>query len=112
MTTDTSERGFERLICKALTGLPCDPGSMATDAVNEHPATYGTGWIGGDPKDYDREYCVDLVQLSTFLSETQPEACESLALGDDGPTRRKFLPRLQGEITRRGTTDAIRFPFW
>lgn len=25
MTTDTSERGLERLICAALTGKPCDP---------------------------------------------------------------------------------------
>lgn len=25
MTTDTSERGLERLICHALTGAPCDP---------------------------------------------------------------------------------------
>ena len=24
MTTDTSERGLERLICSALTGSPCD----------------------------------------------------------------------------------------
>lgn len=27
MTSDTSERGLERLICTALTGLPCDPGA-------------------------------------------------------------------------------------
>ncbi len=25
MTTDTSERGLERLICTALTGHACDP---------------------------------------------------------------------------------------
>ena len=25
MTTDTSEKGLERLICKTLTGHPCDP---------------------------------------------------------------------------------------
>ena len=27
MTTDTSERGLERVICTSLTGHPCDPGS-------------------------------------------------------------------------------------
>ena len=34
MTTDTSERGLERLICTALTGHPCDPPqeSMAAEA--------------------------------------------------------------------------------
>ena len=58
MTTDTSEKGLERLICAALTGAPCDPpqGGM----VRERPSTYGAGWICGDPQDYDREYCVDL----------------------------------------------------
>ena len=29
MTTDTSERGLERLICTALAGTPCDPGGMS-----------------------------------------------------------------------------------
>lgn len=52
--------------------------------------------IGGRPEDYDRDYCVDLTQLSTFLRATQPDAAESLALDEHGPTRRKFLARLQG----------------
>ena len=108
MTTDTSERGLERLICTALTGSPCDPGAAAAGEVRERPAAYAAGWIGGDPADYDREYCVDLAQLTTFLRETQPHSAESLALDEDGPTRRKFLSRLQGEITRRGTIDLLR----
>ncbi len=29
MTTGTSERGPERLICRALTGSPCDPADGA-----------------------------------------------------------------------------------
>ncbi len=66
------------------------------------------GWICGDPQDYDREYCVDLAQLSAFLHETQPEVAEALDLDEDGPTRRKFLARLQGEITKRGTIDVLR----
>jgi len=103
MTTDTSERGLERLICTALTGHPCD-----RDVVSEAVAGYGRaattavragggGWVCGDPNDYDREYCVDLVQFSAFLRETQPAVAEVLALEEDGPTRRKFLARLQGE---------------
>lgn len=107
--TDTSERGLERLICTALTGSLCDPGTeAAADQVGERPAAYGVGWIPGTPTDYDREYCVDLAQLGAFLRETQPEAAESLALDQDGPTRRKFLARLQGEISRRGTIDVLR----
>ena len=87
MTTDTSEKGLESLICEALTGA---------------------GWIYGDSQDYDREYCVDPAQLSAFLKETQPAAADSLGLEEDGPTRRRFLARLQGEVTRRGTIDVLR----
>jgi len=107
MKTDTSERGLERLICTALAGNPCDPPSAGT--VGEPVASYGgVGWSPGNPYDYEREYCVDLVQLAAFLRETQPELAESLALNEDGPTRRKFLARLQGEVSKRGTIDVLR----
>ena len=77
--------------------------------VAEPPAAYGgVGWNCGDPRDYDREHCVDLVQLSAFLRATQPEAADSLGLSEDGPARRKFLARLQGEISKRGTIDVLR----
>ena len=66
------------------------------------------GWSGGNFHDYDREYCVDLVQLAAFLRTTQPEAAEALALSEDGPTRRAFLTRLQGEISKRGTIEVLR----
>ncbi|HXF07908.1 MAG TPA: type I restriction endonuclease subunit R [Candidatus Acidoferrales bacterium] len=108
MTTDTTERGLERLICTALTGAPCDAGTVPAAQVRERPAEYGAGWIGGRPEDYDREYCVDLAQLSAFLRETQPQVCEALDLDQDGPTRRKFLARLQGEVSKRGTIDVLR----
>ena len=106
-TTDTSERGLERLICTALAGHPCEPPAAGTAA--EPPAGYGgVGWSGGNPHDYDREYCVDVVQLRAFLRATQPKAADSLGLSEDGPTRRKFLARLQGEIAKRGTIDVLR----
>ena len=66
------------------------------------------GWSPGNPHDYDRECCVDLVQLRGFLHETQPEVAEALSLSEDGPTRRSFLARLQGEISKRGTIDVLR----
>ena len=102
MSTDTSERGLERHICMALAGHPCDP-------QGESPAGYGgVGWSGGNFHDYDREYCVDLVQLAAFLRTTQPEAAEALGLSEDDPTRRAFLTRLQGEISMRGTIEVLR----
>ena len=132
MTTDTSERGLERLICTALTGYPCDPSPdspvpqpvpglqqgtetwlvqerVPAGGVRKSPVPYGgVGWICGAPNDYDREYCVDLEQLYTFLRTTQPEVVGSLSLDEDGPTRRKFLARLEGEIAKRGIIDVLR----
>jgi type I restriction enzyme R subunit len=107
MTTDTSERGLERLICVALTGGPCDPPQSGL-AREPLPAWVGSGWIGGNATDYVREYCVDLAQLRAFLRATQQKMAEALSLDEDGPTRRKFLARLQGEISRRGTIDVLR----
>ena len=121
MTTDTSERGLERLICTALAGHPCEPPASGT--VAEPPAGYGgVGWSGGNPNDYDREYCVDIVQLRAFLRATQPEVAEAVDIastgvgathasplpGQDGLTLRKFLARLQGEVSKRGTIDVLR----
>ena len=107
MTTDTSEKGLERLICTALAGHPCDP--PVGGALAEETAGFGgMGWTPGSHRDYDREYCVDLAQLAAFLRASQPETAEALALDVDGPTRRKFLARLQGQISKRGTIDVLR----
>ena len=107
MTTDLTERGLERLICKALTGDPCDPPTGRT--VSHPPPGYGgVGWSPGNHHDYNREYCVDLVQLRTFLHVTQPNTAPALRLDEDCPTRRKFLARLQGEIAKRGTIEVLR----
>jgi hypothetical protein len=63
MTTDTTERGLKRLICTALAGHPCEPIKPGT--VAKPPAAYGgVGWCAGYAEDYDREYCVDLIQHS------------------------------------------------
>ena len=107
MTTDTSERGLERLICRELTGNPCDPPSVpsSTDVNN---ISGGTGWICGNPHDYNREYCVDLVQLTAFLNKTQPIAGDSLSLNEDNTTRKIFLNRLKLEINSKGTIHVLR----
>ena len=108
MKSDVSERGLEKLICTAMVGFPCDPIGLGARYVPGTSASGGTGWVCGDPKDYDREYCVDLAQLTAFVEETQPKVAEALDLTSDGPTRRKFLARLQGEISKRGTIDVLR----
>ena len=86
MTTDTTERGLERLICAGLAGHPCEPPAEGT--VADPPAGYGgVGWSGGNFHDYDREYGVDLVQLAAFLRATQSAAADALAPSKGGPTR-------------------------
>jgi len=108
MTTDTSERGLEDLIVRAMTGRTdlLSPPHVATEAAA--PVTGGTGWLLGDPHHYDRDYCVDLVQLRGFVISTQEDHDEALSLATDGSTRRSFLARLQGEVSKRGTIDVLR----
>lgn len=103
---------MERLICTALTGHACDPPAAGDTAVAEAAAveatSKGAGWTAGRPQDYDRAFCVDVVQLERFLSMTQPEVAQAADLLTDGPVRRKFLARLQGEITKHGTIHVLR----
>ncbi len=108
-TTDITERGLELLIASDLTGIPSDQianRSLLWDAAP--PAYGGSGYVLGNPADYDRDHALDLVKLLEFLRATQPKIIEQFALDEDNPERRKFLARLQGEITKRGTIDVLR----
>jgi type I restriction enzyme, R subunit len=108
VTTDTSERGLEDLIVRAMTGHIdlLSPGHVVTGT--SAPVAGGTGWLLGNPHHYARDYCVDLVQFRGFVLATQEDLDEQLSLATDGPTRRSFLARLQGEISKRGTIDVLR----
>jgi type I restriction enzyme, R subunit len=108
MVTDTSERGLETLIVRAMTGRTdiLVPRHVATETAV--PVAGSTGWLLGADSHYDREYCVDLVQLRGFLQATQPDLVDAVSLDHEGATRRKFLARLQGQISKRGTIDVLR----
>lgn len=95
MTTDTSESGLESLICRALTGQPCN--ADGAGALRDRPAAYGAGWICGDGQEYDREHCVDLAQLSAFLYTDLFKQ-----FSDNGSFRRWLL-----ESSFRATYDRI-----
>jgi len=88
LATDMSEKGLETLIVNSL--------------IND------SGYVPGDPRDYDREHAIDLAKLIEFVKVTQPKTFEALSLGEDTPKRTKFLHRLQGEIARRGVIDVLR----
>jgi type I restriction enzyme, R subunit len=108
VTTDTTERGLEDLIVRTMTGRVAllSPEHVAT--ATSVPVAGGTGWLLGDPHHYDRDYCVDIVQLRGFLLATQEDVLDDLQLDVDAATRRKFLARVQGEISKRGTIDVLR----
>src|SRR5207237_7010330 len=96
------------LIARAMTGQTdlLSPPHVATET--SAPVAGGTGWLLGDPQHYDRDYCVDLVQLRGFVLATQEDLADALSLATDGPIRRTFLARLQGEVSKRGTIDILR----
>lgn len=87
-TTDVSEKGLESLIVESLVSQ--------------------AGYIQGSSTDFEPDHSVDLAQLVAFLQATQPKVVEQLRLTEDGPSRRSFLDRLQGEITKRGIIDVLR----
>ncbi len=108
MKTDTTERGLEDLILIAMTGrakLETPPPDMFQKSAEPYG---GTGWLLGDAGDYDREAYVDLVHLRAFLEATQPKIAAALELSSDTPVRRKFLARLQAEITKVGIIQVLR----
>src|SRR2546428_11003347 len=98
MPSDTSEKGLESLIVAAMTGQRLDVAPQGEAAREARLPFAGTHWIASDPKEYDREYAVDLKQLAAFLTAMQPKVLEAIDLDHASPTRQKFLARLQGEI--------------
>lgn len=87
-TTDTSEKGLEALIV--------------------HDLCTGSGYVQGQPTDYNRDVAVDVVQLLAFLQATQPTVVTALELANEGIKRTQFLHRIQGEIAKRGVVDVLR----
>ena len=112
MKTDTSEKGLETLILRHMTGTD-GLESGAADMVAEAALNAGgSGWFAGKPSAYDREFAVDVEQLFSFLGNTQPAETAKLGIADfrdkKSIARRKFLARLQGEISRYGTIHVLR----
>ena len=107
--TDMTEQGLETLIVESLTGRrELVPGGMTPrEAGFQREAGYlgEQFYVQGDPKDYDREYAIDLVQFLAFLNDTQPEVVKALGISSEGPSRTRVLHRIQGEIAKRGVID-------
>ncbi len=116
-TTDTSEKGLETLIMRHMTGVEglvfADGEFIAEtpDALAAAKAA-GSGWLAGNPKDYDPTRALDVPQLFSFLHVTQPDTVKKLAISDYRDSkdinRQKFLARLSNEIGKRGVIDVLR----
>jgi type I restriction enzyme R subunit len=117
MSTDISEKGLEMLIMRHMTGTdglaPVAEGLVAEtpDALAAAKAA-GSGWLAGNPKDYDRTHALEVPQLFQFLHATQPETLKKLGIADykdaKDINRQKFLARLSNEIGKRGVIDVLR----
>jgi type I restriction enzyme, R subunit len=115
--TDISEKGLETLIMRHLTsvdGLAFDASGVAAetpDALAVAKAA-GSGWLAGNPKDYDRTHALDVPQLFAFLRVTQPDTVQKLGIvsywDSKDINRQKFLARLSSEIGKRGVIDLLR----
>ena len=73
------------------------------------PVAGGTAGCSAIRDDYDRDYCVDLVQLRGVRRGDAARSCRGArARPHDGPDAPRFLARLQGEIAKRGVIDVLR----
>lgn len=115
--TDTSEKGLETLIMLHMTGvdeLTAVPDWMAAETPDALAAVKaaGSGWLAGNPKDYDRTHALDVPNLFQFLQSTQSEAFKKIGMVDyrdaKDITRLKFLARVSNEIGKRGVIDVLR----
>lgn len=84
LITDTSERGFQRLIVAGLTGK------------NGYSESYSN--------DFDREFCINTSQLLSFIKTTQPETYDFIK----NKGERSFLLRLDARIKEKGIIETLR----
>jgi type I restriction enzyme R subunit len=82
MSTDTSEQGLETLITHYL--------------VNYNQ------YIPGTSQDYDKAFCLDTVQLFTFLEATQANTLAAI------PHHDKLLQRISDQIRDKGIVEVLR----
>lgn len=82
--TDTSERGFQKLIAAYL--------------INEHK------YIESTAAEFDREFCLNTQQLFSFIEATQKEAYEMIQKKGE----RSFLVRLDEKLRSDGLIEVLR----
>ncbi len=82
--TDTSEKGFQKYIVKELTDQ--------------------NGFSESVSKDFDKEFCINPMQLFKFIKTTQPESFEMIQRKGE----RAFLVRLDDKLRKLGVIEVLR----
>ncbi|QTA91832.1 type I restriction endonuclease subunit R [Desulfonema magnum] len=83
-TSDTSEKGFQKLIVKEL--------------VEKQ------GYIETKSNDFDREFCVSRAGLSAFVQNSQPHSYDFIRKKGE----RSFFSRLDSKIQKNGIVEVLR----
>ena len=74
--------------------------------VEEH--LIKSGYVKGNPDDYNKEFAIDTKLLFEFLEDTQPEKMERLRDIYKDQYQFKILSRLNRELNNRGMIDVLR----
>ena len=108
MTTSATERDFEQLIERSLTGTTYEESLGEGMTVQEAVVTYGSSheYAIGDPTDFDMHQAMDKYQFWQFLEETQSEELEKLQRSSDWKAR--ILTRLDKQLKKRGIVHVLR----
>ena len=83
-TSDTSEKGFQKLIVREL--------------------TENQDYIETESNEFDREFCVNRAVLSEFIQNSQPESWNFIQKKGERP----FLSRLDNKIRKEGIIKVLR----
>ena len=83
---------------------------LIENKFEEHIEDYilNSGYIKGNPKDYDKEFAVDTTQLFKFLEDTQPEKLQKLKEYYPTDYKDKLLNRLHSELNSKGMIEVLR----
>lgn len=108
MTTSATERDFEQLIERALTGTTYEESLGQGMTLDEAAAKYGASheYTIGEPNDFDMRYAMDKVHFWHFLEETQGKELEKLKRSSDWKAR--VLTRLDKQLKKRGIIHVLR----
>lgn len=88
--------------------MPADMSEKGLETLIEQYLIENAGYLKGNPRDYNRAYCIDSTQLFAFLRATQPQALNQLTKTYGARFADKLLKRISDQIKTRGIVDVLR----